>query len=132
MSDKPEIATELDKYIQEQIDNGNYEMINVEEARKKHQLHFVGYNFCSVLHQLLNQSENDYGQLYAHQNWSQPQQGHPTCPFGRPQPPWNLNSLKMPPSLLLCPAEFRRNFSRNSVRMEFRSAEFRLLICYKS
>ena len=99
MSDKPEIATEIDKYIQEQIDNGNYEMINVEEARKKHQLHFVGYNFCSVLHQLLNQSENDYGQLYAHQNWSQPQQGHPTCPFGRPQPPWNLNSLQMPSSL---------------------------------
>ena len=45
MSDKPEIATEIDKYIQEQIENGNYEMIYVEEARKKHQLHFVGYDF---------------------------------------------------------------------------------------
>ena len=45
MSDKPDIATEIDKYIQEQINNGNYEKIAVEEARKKHQLHFVGYNF---------------------------------------------------------------------------------------
>ena len=29
ISDKPEIATEIDKYIQEQIDNGNYVKINV-------------------------------------------------------------------------------------------------------
>ena len=39
MSDKPEFPTEIDKYIHEQINNGNYEMIEVEEARKKHQLH---------------------------------------------------------------------------------------------
>ena len=45
MSDKPKISTKVDKYIQEQIDNGNYEIIDIEEARKKHQLHFVGYNF---------------------------------------------------------------------------------------
>ena len=44
-SDKPKIALETDKYIQEQIDNGNYIKINVEEARKENQLHFVGYNF---------------------------------------------------------------------------------------
>ena len=45
MSDKPNIGTMIDKYIHEQINNGNYEKIAVEEARKKHQLHFVGYNF---------------------------------------------------------------------------------------
>ena len=45
MLDKPDIATEIDKYIQEQINNGNYEKIDVEEARKENQLHFVGYNF---------------------------------------------------------------------------------------
>ena len=45
ISDKPEIVTKIDKYIQEQIDNGNYKKIDVEEARKENQLHFVGYNF---------------------------------------------------------------------------------------
>ena len=30
MLDKPDIATEIDKYIQEQINNGNYEKIDVE------------------------------------------------------------------------------------------------------
>ena len=36
----------MDKYIQGQIDNGNYDKIfNLEEARKLHQLHFVAYNF---------------------------------------------------------------------------------------
>ena len=44
ISDKPEIASKKDKYIQEQI-NGNYIKINVKEARKENQLHFVGYNF---------------------------------------------------------------------------------------
>ena len=43
---QPEIAAEMDKYIQGQIDNGNYdEIFNLEEARKLHQLHFVAYNF---------------------------------------------------------------------------------------
>ena len=42
MSDKPKIATKIDKYIMEQINNGNYEKIDVEEVRKEHQLHFVG------------------------------------------------------------------------------------------
>ena len=45
ISDKPEILSEIDKYIQEQIDNGNYIKINVKEARKENQLHFMGYNF---------------------------------------------------------------------------------------
>ena len=31
--------------MQEQIHNGNYVKINVEESRKNNQLHFVGYNF---------------------------------------------------------------------------------------
>ena len=43
--DKPEISGEIDKYMLEQIDNGNYVKINVEESRKTNQLHFVGYNF---------------------------------------------------------------------------------------
>ena len=59
ISNKPEIATEIDKYIQEQIDNGNYVKINVEEAKKTNQLHFVGYNFVVFCHQLLNQGEDD-------------------------------------------------------------------------
>ena len=42
---KPEISTEIDKYMLEQIDNGNYLKIKVEESRKTNQLHFVGYNF---------------------------------------------------------------------------------------
>ena len=43
--DKPAIATEMDKYKLEQVDNGNYVEIDIEEERKNHQLHFVGYNF---------------------------------------------------------------------------------------
>ena len=31
--------------MQEQIDNGNYVKIKVEESRKTNQLHFKGYNF---------------------------------------------------------------------------------------
>ena len=45
MLDKPDIATKIDKYIQEQINNGNYDKIDIKEARKENQLHFVGYNF---------------------------------------------------------------------------------------
>ena len=45
ISNKPEITSEIDKYIQEQIDNGKYIKIDVEEARKENPLHFVGYNF---------------------------------------------------------------------------------------
>ena len=44
ISDKPEIAKEIDGYIKEQMDNGDYIPINVDEARKKFQLHFVNYN----------------------------------------------------------------------------------------
>ena len=43
--DKPEISAEIDKYMQEQIYNGNYIEIKVKESRKNNQLHFVGYNF---------------------------------------------------------------------------------------
>ena len=35
----------MDKYIQQQIDNGNYSEINPEDHRKNHQLHFAAYNF---------------------------------------------------------------------------------------
>ena len=45
ISDKPNIANEMDKYIREQVDNGNYILIDVDKSRKKYQLHFVGYNF---------------------------------------------------------------------------------------
>ena len=45
ISNKPEITTEMDKYIQQQIDNGNYVEINPEDHRKHHQLHFVAHNF---------------------------------------------------------------------------------------
>ena len=45
ISDKPEIASKIDKYIQEQINNGNYIKIKIEEARTENQLHFVGHNF---------------------------------------------------------------------------------------
>ena len=45
ISNKPEIMAEMDKYIQQQIDNGNYMEINPEDHRKEHQLHFVAYNF---------------------------------------------------------------------------------------
>ena len=41
----PMIPTELDKYIQTQIDQGNYVEIDPEEFRGKYQLHFVAYNF---------------------------------------------------------------------------------------
>ena len=41
----PAISTEIDKYMQEQIDNGNYVKISVKESRKNNQLHLVGYNF---------------------------------------------------------------------------------------
>ncbi len=42
---KPEITSEMDKYIQQQVDNGNYVEINPDEHRDHHQLHFVAYNF---------------------------------------------------------------------------------------
>ena len=45
ISDKPEISKEIDDYMKEQEDNGNYIPIDVDESRKKFQLHFVGYNF---------------------------------------------------------------------------------------
>ena len=45
ISDNPNIAHEMDDYIREQVDNGNYIPINIYESRKKYQLHFVGYNF---------------------------------------------------------------------------------------
>ena len=34
LSDKPEISSEIDKYMQEQIDNKNYMEIVIEDARK--------------------------------------------------------------------------------------------------
>ena len=41
--DKPEISTEIDKYMSEQINNGNYVKIaSINEARKTNQLYFVG------------------------------------------------------------------------------------------
>ena len=43
--DKPEISKEIDDYMKEQVDCGNYIPVDVNEARKKFQLHFVGYNF---------------------------------------------------------------------------------------
>ena len=43
--DKPEISLEIDKYMQEQRDSGNYIKIDIDESRKTNQLHFVGYNF---------------------------------------------------------------------------------------
>ena len=100
MLDKPKIATEIDKYIQEQINNGNYEMINIEEARKKHQLHFVGYNFVvsstssSFKVRMITDSS-----MRTETGLSLNEVMHPTCPWRRPQPPWNLNSLQMPSSL---------------------------------
>ena len=46
MNNKPEMAAEMDRYILEQVNNGNYVEIDINEARKNnHKLHFVGYNF---------------------------------------------------------------------------------------
>ena len=45
IADKPEIAAEMDKYNNQQINNGNYIEINPEEHRNQYQLHFVAYNF---------------------------------------------------------------------------------------
>ena len=45
ISDKPEIASEIDKYIQEQVQNKNSVEMDIEDARKENQLHFLGYNF---------------------------------------------------------------------------------------
>ena len=43
---KPEVATEMDKYIQEQVYNKNYIEVDPYMARQEgHQVHFVGYNF---------------------------------------------------------------------------------------
>ena len=43
---KPDVATVMDQYIQEQMENGNYIKINPSEAHSNsHQLHFVGYNY---------------------------------------------------------------------------------------
>ena len=45
ISDKPQIATEMDSYIQGEVDNGNYIPIKPNKSCKKFQLHFVRYNF---------------------------------------------------------------------------------------
>ena len=46
MTDKPEVAVEMDKYTLEQVNNVNFVGIDVNKARQNnHQLHFVGYNF---------------------------------------------------------------------------------------
>ena len=46
MFNKSEIASEMDLYIKEQVDNENYVHINLDKAcQDNHQLHFVGYNF---------------------------------------------------------------------------------------
>ena len=42
---KPDVASEKDQYIYEQVENGNYVEINRSGACLNHQLHFVGYNF---------------------------------------------------------------------------------------
>ena len=43
---KPEVATEMDKYIHKQVYNGNYKEVDPNIARQEgHQIHFVGYNF---------------------------------------------------------------------------------------
>ena len=43
---KPDVASGMDQYIHEQVENGNYVEINPSEARlNNHQHHFVGYNF---------------------------------------------------------------------------------------
>ena len=45
IADKPEIAAEMDKYINQQINKGNYIEIKPEDHRDQYQLHFVAYNF---------------------------------------------------------------------------------------
>ena len=45
IDDKPEIVTEMDKYINQQINNGNYIESNTNDHRDQYQLHFVAYNF---------------------------------------------------------------------------------------
>ena len=43
---KLDVASEMDQYILEQVENGNYVEFNPSEARlDNHQLHFVGYNY---------------------------------------------------------------------------------------
>ena len=43
MFNKSVIASELDLYIKEQVDNENYVQIDINKAcRNNHQLHFVG------------------------------------------------------------------------------------------
>ena len=39
MSNKPNIANEMDDYIREQVNSGNYIPINSHESKKKYQLH---------------------------------------------------------------------------------------------
>ena len=42
------IAAEIDNYMWEQVNNGNYIEVDIHAARQEgHQLHFVGYN-CVV------------------------------------------------------------------------------------
>ena len=45
ISNKPNVAKEVDGYIKELVDSSNYIPIDVDKARKKFKLHFVGYNF---------------------------------------------------------------------------------------
>ena len=65
ISNKPEITAEMDKYIQQQIDNDNYMEINPEDQRKHHQLQLCCIQLCCLKYQHLYQSENDHGQFHA-------------------------------------------------------------------
>ena len=53
IADKPEIAAEMDKYINQQINKSTP---------------FCSLQFCCVFHQLVHQSSNDHRQLHAHQD----------------------------------------------------------------
>ena len=70
-ADKPEIASDINKYILEQLTNGNYVEFDIQEARNnKHQLCWT--QLRSFSHQFIHQGENDNKQLHLNQIQPQP------------------------------------------------------------
>ena len=73
ISKQPEIAAEMNGYIQGQIDNGNYEEIHDLEGEEDSSAPFCGLQLHGIQHQHLHQSKNDYRQFHAHRIRTQPQ-----------------------------------------------------------
>ena len=99
IADEPEVAAEIDKYINQQINNMNYIEINPRRSQRSTSTPLCSLQLCGVFHQLLHQGQNDHRQFYAHRDWPQPQRCFSASSWKCSQHERDLNTLQMSPSL---------------------------------